>query len=139
MKNTASIKPKTSPEAPVVYVGVDVSKDTLAIDAGEHYGDSIANNKAAIRKAVALIRRHAGRGATLRFALEETGPYSLPLQVLLDALGQQCCVLNPARVRHYALAMGVASKSDPIRRSADHLVHGLAGQPARRERRLHAR
>ena len=114
MKNDASIKQNPSPDSDIVYVGIDVSKDTLAIDAGEHYAGTIPNARGAIRKAVNQIRRHAGGGATLRLALEETGPYSLPLCLALDALGQKTCLLNPARVRHYALAMGIASKSDPI-------------------------
>ena len=114
MKNDASIKWGTSAAIPVLYVGIDVSKDTLAIDAGEHYVGTVPNTKGAIRKVVDQIRRHAGRGAPLRFALEETGPYSLPLRFALDALGQQACLLNPGKVRHYALAMGIASKSDPI-------------------------
>ena len=114
MKNDASIKQETSADTPVLYVGIDVSKDTLAIDAGEHYAGTIANTRGAIRRVVGQIRRHAGRGATLRFALEETGPYSLPLRFALDALGQQSCLLDPCKVRHYALAMGIASKSDPI-------------------------
>ena len=114
MKNDASIKQETSADTPVLYVGIDVSKDTLAIDAGEHYAGTIANTRGAIRRVVGQIRHHAGRGATLRFALEETGPYSLPLRFALDALGQQACLLDPCKVRHYALAMGIASKSDPI-------------------------
>jgi transposase len=113
MKNDASIK-QNPPDSPIVYVGIDVSKDTLAIDAGEHYTGTIPNARGAIRKAVNQIRRHAGGGATLRFALEETGPYSLPLCLALDVLGQKSCLLNPAKVRHYALAMGITSKSDPI-------------------------
>ncbi len=100
MKNDASIKQETSADTPVLYVGIDVSKDTLAIDAGEHYAGTIANTRGAIRRVVGQIRRHAGRGATLRFAL--------------DALGQQSCLLDPCKVRHHALAMGIASKSDPI-------------------------
>jgi len=43
----------------VVYIGVDVSKQTLDIDAGDYGAMKVANTPAEVRKALRAITREA--------------------------------------------------------------------------------
>lgn len=107
-------KPESKPDAGAFYVGIDVSKDKLAVCAGDLFEGEIENNRAAMGRLVRDLRRKASRGTAFRFALEETGYYSLDVHLTLDRLGQEVCVLDPASVRHYAIACKVMAKTDRI-------------------------
>lgn len=98
----------------VVYVGIDVSKDSLAVYAEGLFEGDIPNTAKGIAGLVRKIRRQTGRERDVRFAFEETGAYSLPVLLELDRLHETACVLNPAQVRHYAKARGVLAKTDRI-------------------------
>ena len=50
----------------------------------------------------------------MRFAIESTGNYGLFVQLELERLHQKVCVLNPFRIRHYAIGRGVLAKTDRI-------------------------
>ena len=107
-------RPESKPGAEAFYVGIDVSKDKLAVYAGDLFEGEIENNRTAIGRMVRDLRRKADRGTIFRFALEETGFYSLDVHLALDRLGQGVCVLDPASVRHYAIACKVMAKTDRI-------------------------
>lgn len=113
MKETRNeVKPKV---ACIVYVGIDVSKDTLAIDAGDLYTGTIRNNKSALGKAVRAIRKAAGgRDARITYVAEHTGCYSLLVHIELASAGEAVSMVDPKRVRHFAKVMSVAAKSDPL-------------------------
>lgn len=113
MKETRNeVKPK---EACMAYVGIDVSKDTLAIDAGDLYTGTIRNNKSALGKAVRAIRKAAGgRDARITYVAEHTGCYSLLVHLELAKAGEAVSMVDPKRVRHFAKVMSVAAKSDPL-------------------------
>lgn len=100
--------------AGVLYVGIDVAKDALAIFADGLFEGQIANTKRDIVRLVRSIRKFAREDADVRFAIEDTGAYSLPVHLELDRLREQVCVLNPARIRHYAKSLGVLAKTDKI-------------------------
>ena len=101
-------------ETGVVYVGIDVSKDTLAVDAGEFLSETIENNRKSISKLIGRLRKKSQDGIRFRFCLEQTGCYGLRVRLVLDELGQSVCALDPAKIRHYAKACGIAAKTDPI-------------------------
>lgn len=108
MKSRVQIKHDSG----ILYVGIDVSKDKLAVYAGDLFEEEIDNTRRAIARMVKTIGRGVDR--PIRFVLEETGCYSLPVHLELDRLGQQVCVVNPSRVRHYAIGCGVMAKTDRI-------------------------
>ena len=68
----------------VVYVGIDVSKDSLSVDAGALFKGDVPNTPAGIRSLVRKIRRRAGDGCVPHFCFESTGPYS-------ESLFIECC------------------------------------------------
>ncbi len=106
-------KNKKNPDS-VFFVGIDVAKDTLAVDAGEAYACTIGNTPQAIRKMVDAVRKVCPPGLEPLFCAEHTGHYGLVLADRLRDLGQQVALVSPGRVRHYALSEGVMAKTDPI-------------------------
>ena len=98
----------------VVYVGIDVSQQSLAVNAGALFAGSVENTPAAIGALVRGLRKRLEAGRELRFCLEHTGLYGQDVWFALADLGQTVCVLDPAKVRHYAKACGIAAKTDPI-------------------------
>lgn len=97
-----------------VYVGIDVSKDTLAVDAGDIYRGTVPNTAPSVRQIVRSVRKAVGRERTVVFAFEDTGGYSLPLLLQFNGQREKAAVVNAAKVRHFAKAMGVSAKTDPI-------------------------
>lgn len=98
----------------VVYVGIDVSKDSLSIDAGGLFKGDITNTPASIRGLIRKIGKKVGDGGVPHFCFEATGPYSEALFLEGCKVGAVASVLNPAQVRHYAKAMSESAKTDPI-------------------------
>jgi transposase len=101
--------------AATVFVGIDVSKDTLDCclvpptgKAKEHAFGNDARGHAAL---LAWTDRHA-KGATIHFCMEATGPYSeAPATALADA-GRHVSVVNPTRIKYAGLARGRGNKTD---------------------------
>jgi len=100
--------------ADVFYVGIDVSKDTLAVNAGEAFTQTIVNQRREVHRMVRTIRRCVGKERKVLFVFEDTGCYSLPLLLELDRLGECAHVANAARVRYFAMSEGVRAKTDPV-------------------------
>ena len=98
----------------VLYVGIDVAKDKLDVFADGLFEGVVENTKKGVGRLVRTIRKAAGRQAEVRFAIESTGNYGLFVQLELERLHQKVCVLNPFRVRHYAMGRGVLAKTDRI-------------------------
>jgi transposase len=98
----------------VVYVGIDVSKDSLSVDAGALFKGDVPNTPASIRGLIRKIGKKAGDGSVPHFCFESTGPYSESLFLECCGAGAAASVLNPAKVRHYAQAMSESAKTDPI-------------------------
>jgi len=96
-----------------LHVGIDVSKDKLDLarsDSGA--AESFPNDAGGVAGVVRLL---AGLGPALASAVvESTGGLERPLlEALLDA-GLPAALVHPGRVRHFAKALGVQAKSDPI-------------------------
>ena len=99
-------------------VGIDVSKLTLDAcfltqeDKKRHrrFANTPAGWRALLEWALAL----APERQPCHFALESTGAYSEGVALFLAEQRQKVSVVNPARVRHAALAAGVCNKTDKL-------------------------
>jgi hypothetical protein len=56
----------------VVYVGIDVSKDSLSVDAGALFKGDVPNTPASIRGLIRKIGKQAGDGSVPHFCFEST-------------------------------------------------------------------
>jgi len=97
----------------VVHIGIDVSKQKLDIDAAELGATSIPNTPAQVRKALAAIARKAKPDNPLHVCFESTGPYTGALAEQCQALELPYSILNPNKVKHFAIAIAHA-KTDPL-------------------------
>lgn len=92
-------------------VGIDVAKDRLdvcVLPSGDRF--VVARNAAGLDEL-------AGRLSTLRprvVAVEATGGFETVVAASLAAASLPLVVVNPAQVRHFALAVGKRAKTDPI-------------------------
>jgi transposase len=94
-----------------VYVGIDVSKDTLDVAVlGEKNTAQFANTKKGIAK---LVKQMAERKCKL-IVVEATGGYEEVLVLALFAAGQPVALVSPQRVRQYAKAKGLLAKTDQL-------------------------
>lgn len=94
-----------------VYVGIDVSKDRLDVHVlpdGEAF--AVARNGAGLAEMVERLRRHE---PTI-VAVEATGGFEVIVVAGLAGGGLPVVVVNPARVRAFATALGKRAKTDPI-------------------------
>jgi transposase len=94
-----------------VYVGVDVSKDTLDVAAsssGETF--NFANDDEGIRQATQLIASLKPAG----IILEATGNLEMPLAAVLQSECLPVTIINPRQVRDFARATGALAKTDAI-------------------------
>jgi len=96
----------------VVYIGIDVSKETLDIDAGEFGVRKIANTPAQVRKALTAIARKA-QGRPPHACFESTGAYHGTLAAECPAMGIAYSILNPCTVKCFAKSVAHA-KTDAI-------------------------
>ena len=100
-----------------VYVGIDVSKDKL--DACLLRGEAkpqqkVFENSASGQAKLWRWAQFLAQGEPLRFALEATGTYGDALATFLVAHKEFVSVLNPARVKFFALSEGATNKTDPV-------------------------
>jgi transposase len=102
-----TLPPATSP----AYVGIDVAKDKLDLALeGQGRVHPFTNDEPGIAALVQLLRKHPP--ATI--VIESTGGLERPLlNALLDA-ELPTALVNPGRVRHFAIGLGILSKTDPI-------------------------
>jgi transposase len=107
-----------------VYAGLDVAKTSLQL----HFQDrqhALANSPTGHKKLLALLEPCP----EVQIICEATGGYERPVVAALLAADRPVSVLNPARVRHFALSQGGRAKSDPLD-SAVLTAYGRAHQPA---------
>ena len=106
--------PAASPAASPVFVGIDVAKEKLDLarsDTAELR--AVSNDPRGVGQVVQAMV--AIRATTLAcIVVESTGGLERPLvDALLDA-GLPVALVNPSRVRHFAIGIGVLAKTDPI-------------------------
>jgi transposase len=96
-----------------IFVGIDVAKDELDLARSDAPGvvTTATNDPAGIARLVDALLR-GPRPACI--VVESTGGLERPLvQALLDA-GLPVALVHPRRVRHFAKALGIESKTDRI-------------------------
>jgi transposase len=94
---------------PPVYVGLDIAKATLQL----HLQDRqhvLPNTTTGHRQLVKLLRAVPGA----HVVCEATGGYERAVLAALHAADLPVSLLNPAQVRHFALAQGQRAKNDPL-------------------------
>ena len=97
-------------EKEVVFVGVDVSKDTLDVyrpDTDVHF--KIENTEVDINAFCKNLKKE-----NVFVAMEATGGYETLLVKCLAKHAIHAAVLNPRRVRDFAKGIGLDAKTDPI-------------------------
>jgi len=99
---------QTTTAAPL-YIGVDVSKDTLvSVVHGTALRRALANQRSAIEAWLNTLP------AASHIGMEATGSYHELLADLAHAKGMRVFVLNPKDVRRYASGVGVRGKTDRV-------------------------
>ena len=96
----------------VVYIGIDVSKETLDIDAGDFGVMKIENSPAQVRKALMAVARKA-HGNPLHVCFESTGSYHGTLAAECPVMGIAYSILNPWKVACFAKSIAHA-KTDAL-------------------------
>lgn len=100
----------------LIFVGIDVSKDTLELaldDKGET--QSVSNDKAGIQSLLAVLKA-ASSGSCVMGAvvLEATGGFEREAAIALCSAGWPVMVVNPRQARDFAKAMGYLAKTDAV-------------------------
>jgi transposase len=94
-----------------VFVGIDVSKDRLAVALTPQSDRwAVAHEESGIAALVARLRQHA----PVLIVLEATGGLEIPLASELAAAGLPVVVVNPRQVRDFARATGRLAKTDTL-------------------------
>ena len=107
-----------------VHAGLDVAKATLQLHF-QNRQHALSNDAEGHARLIKLLR--AVPGAHL--VCEATAGYERPVVAALHAAGLPVSVVNPAQVRHFALARGGRAKNDPL--DAQVLSHyGQSVKPA---------
>lgn len=93
-----------------IFIGIDVSKETLDISiAGQHH--KIANNKEAIIK---LYNKNIIDYKVALCVLEPTGGYESSIMSILQQYGLAVHKAHPNRVHAFAKAKGHFAKTDKL-------------------------
>lgn len=97
---------------PTVHAGLDIAKATLQLHVQhvqhvQHVLDNTPKGHAALLEKIRAV-------PGVQVVCEATGGYEKGVVAALHAATQPVSVLNPALVRHFALAQGQRAKNDPI-------------------------
>lgn len=130
--------------SPTIFVGMDVSQDTVDVAVQPGTAFQITNDEQGIT--VAVERLQALQPTLI--VLEATGGLEVPLSGALAAVGLPVVVINPRQVRDFARATGQLAKTDrldaqvlahfaeairpPVRPVPDEQTHAFAALVARR-------
>jgi transposase len=101
---------------PRVFVGVDVSKDTLDVQVlvPDAPGDACAFSVPNSAPGVEALRQKLKPHHVQLLVVESTGGYERRVAIELLTEGIVVAVVNPTRVRRFAEAMGTLAKTDRI-------------------------
>jgi transposase len=92
-----------------IYVGLDIAKLNLQLHLAGRFHD-LPNTHAGHRRLLKLLAKTPG----VHLVCEATGGYERDLVAALHQAALPVSVLNPARVRFFARALGQRAKTDPI-------------------------
>jgi transposase len=100
-------------QSAVLWVGIDVAKDSLDVAWGS--GDESRHLSAAnAPSGLAALVRQLPPAAESRVVVEATGGYERALVTALVEAGYRVAVVNPRHVRDFAKALGILAKTDRI-------------------------
>ena len=99
------------------YVGIDVSKaklDCMLLDASSQKKKSkvVANDAAGFKQLLEWLAKQGAANAHV--VMEPTGVYHENCALALSDAGMRLSLVNPARVREYAKAIGFKNKTDKM-------------------------
>lgn len=119
----------------LLFVGIDVAKDTLELALDDHSPTRQVSND--VTGIAPLVKELTALGTRVgAVVLEATGGYQRQVAVALCTAGVPVMVINPRQARDFAKAMGHLSKTDAIdARALSHLAATLHASE-RRERLL---
>lgn len=109
MSQTTTTTTTMNPTFPTVYAGLDVAKATLQL----HFQGRSFDLTHTARGHAQLVKR-LGAVSGAHVVCEATGGYERAVAAALQAAQIPVRVLNPARVRPFARALGTHAKTDPI-------------------------
>jgi transposase len=109
---------------PPVHAGLDIAKASLQLHF-QNRQQALSNASEGHARLIQLLRAVPGT----HIICEATGGYERPVVAALQAAGIPVTVVNPARVRHFALAEGGRAKNDPLD-AAVLTAYGRSFQPA---------
>jgi len=92
------------------YVGVDVSKNTLAAARGRQRWE-FRNTAGGHRKFIAQLRKLPG---PVQVVCESTGPYHLRMCLALQEAGIAFSIINAKKIYHFAKSEGLEAKNDSL-------------------------
>jgi len=106
----SQVAPANVPGSPV-FVGIDVAKNKLDLARSDYPQIlTVPNDEKGIRQIIKLLKEISPRC----IVVEATGGFErLVVSGLIDAQ-LPVAVVNPSRVRHLAIGLGILAKSDPI-------------------------
>ena len=122
----------------LIFVGVDVSKDTLELaldDKGKT--QNLSNDEVGIKSLLKIIKAAQSEpGVVGAVVFEATGGFEREAAVALCSAGLPVMIVNPRQARDFAKAMGYLAKTDAIdARVLSHFARTLH-QSERREQLL---
>lgn len=94
-----------------VYIGVDISKESLDLSSFDSKVDQVANTVKGVKS---LIHRIKEMKQSAMVCCEATGGYEETLVSACFEAGVPVAVANPRRVRRYAQSKGLLAKTDKI-------------------------
>ena len=92
-----------------IYAGLDIAKQNLQLHLADRLHD-LPNSPAGHRKLLKLLQAHPAS----QVVCEATGGYERELVAALHQANIPVSVLNPARVRNFARALGQRAKTDDL-------------------------
>lgn len=101
---------KTTPTPEVTYVGLDIAKDRLDYTVSGLRCDHVPNTASGHKRLLATLAPLRG----VRVVCEATGGYERAVVAALLLAKVEVCVVNPGRVRAFALAEGLLAKTDRL-------------------------
>jgi transposase len=101
-----------------LYVGVDVSKDELAVSVWQQKAvqalASVPNTLAGFEQLAAQVQAVAAASQPIRLVLEPSGGYEWGLVAWAREQGWEVSLPNPLQVRRWAEGQGVRAKTDAV-------------------------
>lgn len=94
-----------------VFIGIDVSKDTLEVASSAQASSWQAVNDTA---GIEALSTQLLTTAPALVVLEATGGYEFEAACALQAAGLDVAVVNPRQAREFARAMGALAKTDSL-------------------------